>query len=107
VWEDKVSLYMKNWLNQSRAIAALVLLLTLPFLTDAADAAPPGPAVPNAAAVAQAVTCQPTSITRPQPTLPKGFTEQILYSGCLNQPTAISFNGNKTRVFVAEKGRRV
>jgi glucose/arabinose dehydrogenase len=107
VWEDKVSRYIKDWLSQSRAIAALVLLLTLPCLTDVANAVPPGAAVPNAAAVAQAVTCQPASITRPQPTLPKGFTEQILYSGCLNQPTAISFNGNKTRVFVAEKGGRV
>jgi hypothetical protein len=63
-------------------------------------------AVPSAVAVAQTVTCQPTSTTRPQPTLPKGFTEQIFYRGCLNQPTAISFDGTKS-VLVAEKGGRV
>jgi hypothetical protein len=60
--------------------------------------------VPNAAAVGESVPCQPISTTRPQPILPKGFTEQILYKRCLTQPTAMSFNGNKTRVFVAEKG---
>jgi len=110
VQEDKVSRYMEKWLSQSRVIAALALLLTLPFLTNAAHAVfPEAAAVPNAAVVvaAQSVRCQPTSTTRPQPILPKGFTEQILYSGCLNQPTAISFNGNKTTVFVAEKGGKV
>jgi glucose/arabinose dehydrogenase len=102
-----MSRYSKNWLSQSGAIAALVLLLTLPFLPGAAKAVSPDAAVRNAAVVTQSVTCQRTSITRPQPTLPKGFTEQILFNGCLNQPTAISFNKNKTRVFVAEKGGRV
>ncbi|WP_288827884.1 PQQ-dependent sugar dehydrogenase [uncultured Paraburkholderia sp.] len=102
-----MSRYSKIWLSQSGAIAALVLLLTLLFPPGAAEAVSPNAAVSNAAVVTQSVTCQPASITRPQPTLPKGFTEQILYSGCLNQPTAISFNKNKTRVFVAEKGGRV
>ncbi|MFM0715627.1 PQQ-dependent sugar dehydrogenase [Paraburkholderia strydomiana] len=102
-----MSRHMEKWLFQSRVIAALALLLTLPFLTNAAHAARPGAAPPEATAVAQSVTCQPTSVTRPQPNLPRGFTEQIMYRGCLNQPTAISFNGNKTRVFVAEKGGKV
>lgn len=102
-----MSRYIENRLSQSHMIATLAVL-TLVFLTNVAYAVFPKPAaVPDAPVVGQSVTCQPTSTTRPQPTLPKGFTEQALYSGCLNQPTAISFNGNKTRVFVAEKGGKV
>jgi glucose/arabinose dehydrogenase len=98
--------FIEDWPSQSRVIAALAVLLALSFFfNDVAHAQ--AAAVPNVAAVGQSVTCQPTSTTRPQPTLPKGFTEQILYKGCLTQPTAISFNGSKTRVFVAEKGGKV
>ncbi|WP_028230253.1 PQQ-dependent sugar dehydrogenase [Paraburkholderia mimosarum] len=96
---------IEGWLSQSRVIAALAALLMLSAFTDVARAQPA--AVPNVAAVGPSVTCQPTSTTRPQPKLPIGFTEQILYAGCLTQPTAISFNGSKTRVFVAEKGGKV
>ncbi|HEY2608767.1 MAG TPA: PQQ-dependent sugar dehydrogenase [Paraburkholderia sp.] len=103
-----MSRYIEHWLSQSRVIAALAVLLTLLSVANLAHAVPPdAAAVPTAAAVGQTVTCQPTSTTRPQPTLPKGFTEQILYSGCLNQPTAIAFNGNKSLVFVAEKGGKI
>jgi glucose/arabinose dehydrogenase len=102
-----MSRYIEHWLSHSRVIAALAVVLTLLSLTNLAHAVPRDPtAVPTTVAVGQTVTCQPTSTTRPQPTLPKGFTEQILYRGCLNQPTAISFNGTKS-VFVAEKGGKV
>jgi glucose/arabinose dehydrogenase len=57
--------------------------------------------------VGQSLTCQSTSTARPQPKLPAQFTEQTLFAGCLTAPTAISFNGRKTRVFVAEKGGKV
>src|SRR5262245_2541022 len=60
---------------------------------------PPPPAPPG--------TCQPTSPTRPQPLLPKGFVEQTMYSGCLNQPTGSSFHAAKPGVFVAEKAGKV
>ncbi|SIT36172.1 conserved exported hypothetical protein [Paraburkholderia ribeironis] len=100
--------YIVKWLNQSHVIAALAVLLTIPFFANVAHAdSSAAAAVGNALVAAQSVTCQPTSTPRPQPTLPKGFTEQVLYSGCLTQPTAISFNSDRTRVFVAEKGGRV
>jgi hypothetical protein len=60
--------YMQKWLSQSRVIAALAVLLMLPFSTEVAYAVfPKAAAVHNAAAVGQSVTCQPTSKTRPQP----------------------------------------
>ena len=95
-----------KWLTVSHLIAALAALLLVAFPIHDAGAAS-APAVANAAAPVLAVTCQPASVTRPQPILPKGFTEQILLNGCLNQPTAISFTADKSRVFVAEKGGRV
>src|SRR4051794_28108786 len=89
--QHKLLRYVRHWFSESRPIAALALLLTLLSLTSSAHAVPPRPTtVPSAVAVGQTVTCQPTSTTRPQPTLPKGFIEQIFYRGCLNQPTAIS-----------------
>ncbi|ACC75331.1 PQQ-dependent sugar dehydrogenase [Paraburkholderia phymatum] len=94
-----------GWLSRSPVVAALAALLILSAFTDEARAQ--AAAVPNVTAIGQSVTCQPTSTTRPQPKLPIGFTEQILYAGCLTQPTAISFNGSKTKVFVAEKGGKV
>jgi glucose/arabinose dehydrogenase len=87
-------------------LGALLTVLGGVTLADAAHITSE-PAVPNAAAVGESVTCQPTSKSKPKPKLPKGFTEQILYKDCLTQPTAMSFNGNKTRVFVAEKGGKV
>ncbi|CAB3810808.1 PQQ-dependent sugar dehydrogenase [Paraburkholderia fynbosensis] len=99
---------IEKWLSQSRVIAALMLMLALSFVTNAAHAVfPEAAAVPAAAAVGQRVACQATFTTKPQPTLPKHFTEHILYSGCLNQPTAIGFTRDKTQVFVAEKGGKV
>ncbi|MDR6390810.1 PQQ-dependent sugar dehydrogenase [Paraburkholderia phenoliruptrix] len=95
-----------KWLTVSHLIAALAALLLVAFPIHDAGAAS-ATAVANAAAPVLAVTCQPASVTRPQPILPKGFTEQILLNGCLNQPTAISFTADKSRVFVAEKGGRV
>ncbi|MGF6413236.1 hypothetical protein OKW37_004971 [Paraburkholderia sp. MM5482-R2] len=94
--------------TQTRVIVILAALLGLACFADPADANPPSnPGVPTSVAIGQSVICQPVSTTRPQPVLPKGFTERILYSGCLNQPTAISFNASQTRVFIAEKGGRV
>ena len=95
-----------KWLTVSHLIAALAALLLVAFPIHDAGAAS-ATAVANAAAPVLAVTYQPASVTRPQPILPKGFTEQILLNGCLNQPTAISFTADKSRVFVAEKGGRV
>ncbi|MCC8392287.1 PQQ-dependent sugar dehydrogenase [Paraburkholderia sp. MMS20-SJTR3] len=97
--------HCKNgWLSACRAIAALTALLLLSALTDAKPVrdAP----VPNVA-VGQSITCQPTSTSKPPPKLPPGFTEHVLFAGCLTQPTAISFNAHKDRVFVAEKGGKV
>jgi len=100
-------------LSRSRVIAAVAVLLTLPFVTEVAYAVSPNTAaVPVlTATVGQSVTCNPTSKTRPQPTLPRGFTEKIMYRGCLTYPTAISFhhkiNNTYTRVYVAEKGSKV
>jgi Glucose / Sorbosone dehydrogenase len=102
--------YLHTWFSRSRLIA-LAVLLTVPFSANMAHAVSPKVAtvrvaVPDAV-VGQSITCQPTSTPRPQPILPRGFTEEILYGQCLHQPTAISFNAAKTRVFVAEKGGRV
>jgi glucose/arabinose dehydrogenase len=102
---------MHAWFSQSRLIAALAVLFTVAFSANMAYAVRPKVAtvpvpVPDAV-VGQSITCQSTSTPRPQPRLPTGFTEEILYRDCLKQPTAISFNAAKTRVFVAEKGGRV
>ncbi|SIT50227.1 conserved exported hypothetical protein [Paraburkholderia piptadeniae] len=74
-----------------------VALATTPGKSEAQVVSGPGPTI----------SCKPPFITRPQPTLPKGFTEQILFSGCLNQPTALSFSADMTLAFVAEKGGKV
>jgi hypothetical protein len=108
---DKVRSYIETCFGQSRLIAALALLLTLAFSVNVAYAVRPKvatvPVVVPDVVVGQSITCQPTSTPRPQPRLPKGFTEEILYRNCLNQPTALSFNAAKTAVFVAEKGGKV
>ncbi|MGF6382499.1 glucose/arabinose dehydrogenase [Paraburkholderia atlantica] len=106
--EDKVTPRMIWRATQTRVMVVLAALLMVVRFSDAAHARPPEPpAVPGSVAVGQSITCQPTSTPRPQPILPKGFTERVMYSGCLNQPTAISFNSSQTRVFVAEKGGRI
>lgn len=103
---------MKKRLSRGRLVAVLIALSTsLVNVAHAVDpkarSVPNNVDVPDALAIGQSVTCHPTSATKPQPRLPSRFTEEILYSGCLNRPTAISFNGNKTRIFIAEKGGKV
>jgi glucose/arabinose dehydrogenase len=97
-------------LTRSRRVAEFALLLLLSLAVELAHALPPNnPVVPtvSAAPPSTTVTCQPPTITRPQPTLPKKFTEMILFRGCLNQPTALSFSNDGTIAYVAEKGGKV
>jgi len=90
-----MSRYIENWLGKSRMIGALAVLSTLLCSTGVAHAA------------GSPCQAQPPTITSPQPTLPQGFTEEILFRGCLVTPTAISFNASMTTAFVAEKGGKV
>jgi len=92
--------YFENWLGKSRMIGgALAVLLTLLCSINVAHAQD------NRGFLC--ISNGPPTATNPQPTLPKGFTEEVLFVGCLTNPTAISFNASMTKAFVAEKAGMV
>jgi glucose/arabinose dehydrogenase len=103
---------MRRQLRHIFSLVALSGSLALPLSATAAEnrephhAPDPAPS-PVLASVGQTVACQPAFRTKPQPRLEGGLKEEVLFDGCLNQPTALSFQSDKSRLYVAEKGGRV